>query len=62
MATLEREILKQAKTVLKNKKLRMKDILAWSTSEVKPENDSEVILRIDNPGVNICVNKSCDKR
>ncbi len=62
MATLEREILANAKVVLCNKKLRMKDILEWSTGDVKAKNDDEVVVRIANPGVNICVKKELDKQ
>lgn len=62
MATLEREILTQAKIVVKNPKLKMKDILAWSTGDVKAEDDGEIVLRVPNPGVNICILKVNDKR
>ena len=35
MKTLERDILAEAKIVTGNKKLRMKDILEWSTGPLK---------------------------
>ncbi len=61
LATLEREILAQAKIKLKNPKLKMKDILEWATSEPKPQ-DGEVLVSLPNPGVHICILKSHDKR
>lgn len=42
MASLEREILAEAKTVFQNPKLRMKDIMEWSTGDIKPESDEVV--------------------
>lgn len=35
MATLEKAILTELKEVAKNSKIRQKDIMEWSTSEVK---------------------------
>jgi hypothetical protein len=61
MATLELEILAQAKLAVKNPKLKMKDILEWSTGNVTPR-DGEVLIRLDNPGCNICILKINDKR
>jgi hypothetical protein len=61
MATLERAILANAKVVLKNQKLKMKDILEWSTGRCKPQ-DGEVEVRVDDPGVWVCVLKEHDKR
>ena len=61
MATLERAILAGARLVLKNPKLRQKDILEWSTGRCKPE-DGEVEVRVDDPGVWVCVLKEHDKR
>jgi len=62
MATLERAILASARTTLSNPKLKMAEILEWSTGEVKPQDDSEIVLRMADPGVNICVKKTSDKR
>jgi hypothetical protein len=62
MATLERAILAGAKRILKNTKLKHADILEWSTGEVKAKDDSEIVLRVDDPGVNVCVLKTHDKR
>ena len=54
MKSLETAILAEAKTVTGNKKLRMKDIMEWSTGEVKPE-PGEQIFRLPNMGVNIAI-------
>lgn len=61
MATLERAILAGARVVLKNPKLRKQDIIEWSTGRCKPEA-SEVEVRVDDPGVWVCVLKEHDKR
>ncbi len=61
MATLERAILASARVILKNPKLKQKDILEWSTGTVVPKKD-EIEVRIPDPGVNICVYKTNDKR
>jgi hypothetical protein len=59
---LEQEILKDARVLLDNQELRMEDILAWSKSEVNPWNDDELVVRLDDLGVNLCVKKKHDKR
>jgi hypothetical protein len=41
MATLERAILAELKQVAKNSKLRLKDIMEWSTGEF-PDHEGEV--------------------
>ncbi len=61
LKTLEREILAKAKIATNNPKLRMKDILEWSTGDVKPE-EGEIVLRLDNPGVNICIKQELSKK
>ena len=61
MATLEHAILAGARDVLGNRKLRMKDIMEWSTGDIKPQ-DGEVCVRVPDPGVNVCVKTECDKR
>lgn len=60
-ATLESAVLHGARAVLKNPKLRKKDILEWSTGEVKAAA-GEVVFRVEDPGVNVCVPVGCDKR
>lgn len=54
LRTLESAILKEAKIVTGNKKLRMKDIMEWSTGEIKPE-PGEKLYRLPEMGVNIAV-------
>jgi len=54
--SLERAILIEAKEVTRNKKLRMKDIMEWSTGEVKPESGEE-IFHLPDMNVNIAVIK-----
>lgn len=36
MATLERAIIAGAREVLNNKKLRIKDMMEWSTGKIEP--------------------------
>lgn len=61
MRTLERVVLAGAKAVLCNPKLKMKDILEWSTGTVEPR-DGEVVVNVPDPGVSVCVLKAHDKR
>ena len=61
MATLESAILAGAREVLKNAKLRQKDIQEWSTGKVEC-HPGEVVVRVPDPGVWIAVNKEHDKR
>jgi hypothetical protein len=62
IATLELAILASARTILKNPKLKLADILEWSTGDVKAQDASEIIVRLPDPGCNICVAKVKDKR
>lgn len=54
MKQLESAVLAEAKKVTGNKKLRMKDIMEWSTGEVRPEPD-EKLYRLPELGVNIAI-------
>jgi len=54
MRDLERAILQEARTVTGNKKLRMKDILEWSTSTVKIAED-ETVYNLPELNVNIAI-------
>ena len=54
MKELERAVLAEAKIVTGNKKLRMKDIMEWSTGEVKQE-EGEKLYRLPELAVNIAV-------
>lgn len=65
MATLERVILASAREVFKNRKLRMKDILEWSTSEEQVKKnlrDGEVYAHVADPGAYVAIAKENDKR
>ena len=54
MKTLEKAILSEARIVTKRPKLRMKDIMEWSTSNIKP-HEGEQLYHLPNMGVNICI-------
>ena len=43
MKELEREILKELKQVTKNNKLRIKDIMEWSTGKVEAQGEEKYI-------------------
>jgi len=51
---LESAVLAEAKIVTGNKNLRMKDIMEWSTGEVKPQEE-EKLYRLPELGVNIAI-------
>lgn len=53
-ATLEREVLAELKQVAKNSKLRLKDIMEWSTGEIKPQ-EGETYFFLPNLKVHCCV-------
>ena len=61
MVAIETEILAEAKKVLKNPKLRRKDILEWAFGEVLPIN-GEVAINLQVIGCTICTLKANDKR
>ncbi len=60
LQTLERMILTDAKILFKNPKLRMKDILEWSTGDIKPQ-EGEVVVWVKT-GANVAILKTNDKR
>jgi high-affinity K+ transport system ATPase subunit B len=61
MRELERLICASARVVLNNRKLRVKDIMEWSTGEINPQ-DGEVVIRVADLGVWVAVKKEHDKR
>ena len=61
LATLERAIVISARGVLNNPKLRLKDLLEWSTSKVK-SREGEVAVYVPDPGAWAVFPKACDKR
>ena len=44
MRELEAAVLAEAKIVTGNSKLRMKDIMEWSTGKIKPRVDEELFF------------------
>lgn len=62
MATLEREITQEAKILFNNPKLRKKDILAWSTGDIKKEGETDCIATIQKLSIQVCIHKDFDKR
>ena len=54
MAEIEREILAEARTVTGNAKLKMKDIMEWSTCDVKAE-EGETLYVLPGLSINIAV-------
>ena len=61
MQALERQIRLKAAEILANPKLRNKDLLAWSTGPVEPE-EGEIVIRCERLGINVCVAAEHDKR
>jgi len=64
MRSLEREILSEAKTLFKNPKLRLKDLMEWSDSEEVVRGncqDDEIVAELPI-GVWACIAKSNDRR
>jgi hypothetical protein len=59
--TLERAVLYNAKDVFKNKNLRLKDLMEWSTGQLEP-HDGEVIAFIPDLKVWVAIKKELDKR
>ena len=54
MRTLEKAIIEELKEVTGNKKLRLKDMMEWSTGEIKP-HEGEKVYRCPNIGVNVAI-------
>lgn len=54
MQSLEREILAEAKKVTGNKKLRMKDIMEWSTGKIEAQS-GEKLYFLPELQVNIAI-------
>lgn len=62
MATLEREIVAEARVIFNNPKLRNKDLREWSTGEIAPDGDDEVVAYCPTLGVFVCIFKRDDRR
>lgn len=54
MKQLESAILAEARTITNNKKLKMKDIMEWSTGDIVP-HPGEKLYRLPEMNVNIAV-------
>jgi len=65
MKTLERAIVQELRTVLKNKKLTINQVLEWSTGEdqvKKNLQETDVLVHLPGTGVYCAVLKTLDKR
>ena len=61
LSGLETQIWRECQSVLQNRKMRKKDLLAWSTGDVTP-GDGEIAIRIEYLGVNAVVSAPLDRR
>jgi hypothetical protein len=59
--SLESAITSEARRHFNNPRLRVKDLMEWSTSEVKAE-PGEVAERLPLNGVWVAIKHECDKR
>lgn len=55
--TLENEILQEARKVVGNNKLRLKDIMEWTTGDIEV-HEGEKIYRLPDIGVNIAIKET----
>lgn len=65
LQTLEKKIWNEAKVVFNNPKLRLKDLLEWSTSEEAVKRnlqDGDVIAQMPETQVWVAISKTLDKR
>ena len=60
IASFERELVDEARRILKNPKLRKKDLQEWSTSDIAPRED-EVVIDVPRYAF-AAFKKECDKR
>ena len=60
---VERAITAEAREVLGNRKLRLKDVLEWRSATIAPR-DGETVIEVDAFGMHwwVAVPTSCDKR
>jgi hypothetical protein len=61
MRQLESAITSEARRIFNNPKLRVKDLMEWSTGQIKPQ-DGEVVERMPLNGVYVAIKAECDKR
>ena len=61
LRSLERAVVFEARIILKNRRVRLKDLLEWSSG--KPTvGEGEVSIDIPKYGVTAVFPKACDKR
>ena len=54
MRELEQSIIVEAREVSGNTKLKIKDMMEWSTGEIKP-HEGEIVLACPRNGVNVAI-------
>ncbi len=62
MRELETKITEETREVLKNPKIRVKDIMEWKSGEIKEQHDGEINLQLPKLGLWVSVKKELDKR
>ena len=61
MRALESAITSEARRIFNNPKLRVKDLMEWSTGQIKSQ-DGEVVEKMPLNGVYVAIKAECDKR
>lgn len=61
LKTLETEILAQVRVFAGNSKLRKKDLLEWSTGDIKAQ-EGEKLIRLPSMGINVCIPEDAYKK
>jgi len=62
LRSFESTLTWEARGVLNNRKLRVKDIVEWRTGEITPVPEGEVVVKLPMSNVWVCVKKENDKR
>jgi len=60
IATLEKTILAEAKARFQNRKLRIEDLMEWSTAEIEPQ-EGEVVAFLSGMGVWVAIRAELDR-
>lgn len=61
LRALESAITQEARELLRNKGLRVKDLMEWSTGQLSAQ-EGEVTVHLPRNGVWIAVKRECDRR
>lgn len=61
MRSVEGAIIAEARIVFKNSKLRVKDLMEWSTGQITP-HDGEVVARMPSNRVFVSIKAEHDRR